>query len=213
MQVRRMLLPNLLAVLALAGCSRPEVVSYRVPKEIEPEIPTAPANAPASTNAPVAPSDSMANSTVPVATGPQLTWTAPASWTLAPAAPMRKATYKIAGPGGAAELSITAFPNSTGGEFANLNRWRGQLHLPAFSETEMNSAVVRTSTHGLDFAVVDFVGDAAAGAAPQRLLGAIVPYAGSTWFFKLTGPDALVAGERTRFQEFLASVQPGPSAP
>ena len=45
------------------------------------------------------------------------------------------------------------------------------------------------------------------------MIGAIIPYEGATWFFKLTGPDALVAGERDRFMAFLKTIKPSvPSA-
>ena len=36
-----------------------------------------------------------------------------------------------------------------------------------------------------------------------RMLGAIVPRAGETWFFKLTGPDALVAREKPALRSAL----------
>jgi hypothetical protein len=54
--------------------------------------------------------------------------------------------------------------------------------------------------------VVDFAGTA--GGAPTRILGAILPYKGETWFFKLMGPDALVAHEKPAFLEFLRTVSP-----
>ena len=43
---------------------------------------------------------------------------------------------------------------------------------------------------------------------PQRILGAIVPFNGGTWFFKLMGPDALVAKAKPGFLEFLKTVRP-----
>ena len=38
--------------------------------------------------------------------------------------------------------------------------------------------------------------------------GAIVPLNGETWFFKLLGPDALVAQQKPAFLEFLRTVRP-----
>ena len=35
-----------------------------------------------------------------------------------------------------------------------------------------------------------------------------MPHAGSTWFFKVTGPDALVASQRDAFLEFLRTLRP-----
>lgn len=54
----------------------------------------------------------------------------------------------------------------------------------------------------LDIAVIDIL-----GSNGQRILGGIVPFAGSTWFFKLTGPDAVVAAEKPAFVEYMKTVR------
>jgi hypothetical protein len=41
---------------------------------------------------------------------------------------------------------------------------------------------------------------------PVRLLAAIVPHGDRTWFFKLTGPPAVVAEHKDEFDKFLGSV-------
>ena len=152
---------------------------------------TAPAAAAPALPAGPAPAD-MANTTVNKAEGPGLNWTAPAHWQSRPAVAMRKATYAVPGENGAAgDLSITAFPGDVGGELANVNRWRGQLQLPPLAAADLAGAVTRLSPHGLSVALVDFSGGPAD--KPVRLLGAIVPHDGATWFFKLTGPVDLVA--------------------
>lgn len=219
MIARRLVIP-LLACLALLGaCRKAEVTAYRVPKEKEPELP-ADANA-ASTNAPIIPPGSptadsgnnMAATAVPTAEGAGLTWTAPGNWKPKPPSPMRKGSYAIPGDGGAdADLSITAFPSSVGGELANINRWRGQVQLGPITEADLASNVTRIEHNGLSFAVVDLTGP---GATPQRLLAAMTPFGGGTWFFKL-GPtsSAIVAREKNAFLEFLATVKPAnPTAP
>jgi hypothetical protein len=48
---------------------------------------------------------------------------------------------------------------------------------------------------------------AVTGSNAQRILGAMIPYSGATWFVKLTGPDALVAKEKTAFMTFLHTIQ------
>jgi hypothetical protein len=213
--------PVLFALAALlvlpAACRKAEIASYRVPKEKDPQLPFAGGSNP-SAGAPSAPSSgggAMANTPVATADGPGLTWTAPAEWKLKPAAAMRKATYGVAGDGGEAELTITAFPNDVGGEIANFNRWRGQVRLPPLAENDFGASVTRFTANGLSFAVGDFANAQAPASGAQHIVGAIVPFAGSTWFFKLSGPDALVAGAKPAFLEFLKTVQPvaTPSAP
>ncbi|HEY8836407.1 MAG TPA: hypothetical protein VIO16_01750 [Dehalococcoidia bacterium] len=125
---------------------------------------------------------------------------------------MRKGSFTVAGDAGAtADLSITAFPGAVGGELANINRWRGQVSLPPIEEGELAAAVTRLSQNGLAFTVVDVVSTDAA--SPQRILGAMVPYEDAMWFFKLSGPGALVATTKPAFLEFLKTVKAAPATP
>lgn len=189
MAVRHTLLALAALILVVTACHKSEVTYYRVPKEKDRALP------------------GMAGPPVMAAEGAGLTWTAPATWKPKPAAAVRKGSYAVPGAGEAeADLSITAFPGDVGGEVANVNRWRGQLRLPALREGEMNSAITRVERNGLKFTLVDFAGTGPAG--PQRIVGAMVPFAGATWFFKLTGADAPVLQTKPAFEAFLATVQP-----
>lgn len=202
--------PALLTLtLIAAGCRKEEVTAYRIPKEATPahahggEAGSSPTAAPV---APVAgvPSD-MASTPVATASGSALTWTAPAHWSTKSAGSMRKGSYTVKGEGGEADMAITAFPGDVGGDLANLNRWRGQLSLPPIAQGEFGAATQHVDHNGLHMTVVDIVGT---GANAQRILGAMVPHAGATWFFKLTGPDALVAKEKSAFTAFLGTIKP-----
>jgi hypothetical protein len=155
----------------------------------------------------VAGGGTMANTAVPTASGADLAWTAPSHWQAKAGSSMRKGTYMLSGEGGAtAELAITAFPGDVGGEVANVNRWRGQIQLPAVSAAEVGAALTRFTASGLNIAVLDIANPSAN--PPVRILGGMVPYAGSTWFFKLTGADVLVAREKAAFMEFMKTVKP-----
>ncbi|MDO8544856.1 MAG: hypothetical protein Q7S40_30800 [Opitutaceae bacterium] len=196
------------------------MASYRIPKEKEPEAATsaaaahaaaginpdgsAPATAPGAAGS--AGGGAMANTAVPTASGSGLTWTAPAHWQSKAASAMRKATFTVPGEGGAsAELAVTAFPGDVGGEVANVNRWRGQIQLPPLSDADVGAAIMRLEANGLKIAVVDMVNPAAA--TPTRVLGAWIPHQGSTWFFKLSGPDSVVAKEKNTFIQFLNTIK------
>lgn len=164
------------------------------------------ASAAAAPNAPApAPSD-MANTAVRTASGPEPTWTAPAHWQSITASAMRKATYRVTDDAGAtAELAVTAFPGDVGGELANVNRWRGQLQLPPIGEAELPAAISRLNVNGHSVAIVEITGGTAD--APQRLLGAFLPVGGATWFFKFTGPPALIEREKNAFLALVKSIQ------
>ena len=172
------------------------------------ESPRAPTGAPAPTDA----SSAMAATPVATATGAALTWSAPARWQAKPASSMRRGSYTLSGEGTAtADLAITAFTGDVGGESANVNRWRGQLALTPLPAAEATAALTRLSVGDLKLAVVDLSGTA--NGQPARLLGAMVPFGGATWFFKLIGPDALVAQEKPAFLAFLQTVQPAAPTP
>ena len=148
---------------------------------------------------------------MPTVSGAGLAWTAPAEWQTKPLGMMRKGSYSVSGEGGAtADVSITAFPGAVGGELANVNRWRGQVGLPPIEENVLASSVTRLAQNGLGITVVDLV--SADPANPQRILGAMVPYEGAMWFFKLSGPDALVTKTKPAFLEFIKTVKAAESA-
>ena len=212
---------TVLLLLFAAGCRDREIIAYRAPKDpvATPAAGSAPASAnsggelpaghpPIDGNAAADPANqpapgAMANTAVPTASGSDLRWTAPGDWTPKPGSAMRKGSYAVKGPGGDADLAITAFPGDTGGLEANLNRWRGQVGLSPLAGSELTGPLQRLSAHGLEITVADYTGPNG-----TRLLGAIVPFQGNTWFFKLMGPEATVAGARSAFVDFLRTIQP-----
>ena len=135
----------------------------------------------------------------------ELTWSAPASWTAKPPSPMRKGSFAINGAEGEGDLSIISFPGEAGGIVENLNRWRGQLELEPLPAADMAKSATTLAQGAFRFTVVDYTGTQ--NGVPTRLLGAVLPFENETYFFKLTGPDALVAREKPAFVEFLKTVK------
>jgi hypothetical protein len=139
-------------------------------------------------------------SSADVVTG-ELAWSAPDSWQSKPNGAMRKASYSVHTQG---DFSIIAFPGQAGGELANINRWRSQVQLPPLTQDQMASEVTKINNGNLNFTVVDFIGRSDAG--PTRLLGAILPFGGQSYFFKLIGPDTVISEARPEFMVFIQSV-------
>ena len=179
-----------LTMLLTSGCRDREITAYRAPKD-----PGVGAGAGA---------DAMTNTSVPTG-GNNLTWTSPAHWTAKPVDPVRRGSFAIKDGGAEADLSITAFAGDTGGLLANLNRWRGQIFLPPLADGQLDANCEHLDIGLLHVDVVDFTGTA--NDAPTRIIGAVVPLGNETWFFKLMGPDALVAREKSAFLEFLRTVR------
>ncbi|MCF7687351.1 MAG: hypothetical protein K9M98_12855 [Cephaloticoccus sp.] len=189
----------LLAPFALLGCRKAKVEVYEIPKEVDaPPAPmtmaAAPAGMPRSTG------------TFAQADGGELTWSAPAEWKAKPPSMMRRGSYAV-GPdeSTAADLAISAFPGDVGGDLANVNRWLNQLGQPPVMQADLASLITSTTVGELTVHLVDLTGGSPE--SPQRMLGAWVPFDGSTWFFKLVGADAVVLEAKPAFLNFLQTIK------
>lgn len=137
-----------------------------------------------------------------------LTWAAPDHWAAKPLGPMRRGSFTPKNAAGEADCSIFVFPAATNPLLANINRWRGQIGLTPITEAQLPAESTTLESGGLKFTTVEMVGQASGGAAPVRLLGAILYRGDEAWFFKLGGPDAAVAAEKASFLDFLRTVRP-----
>ncbi len=177
--------------LLFSACREAKIETYRVPKEVA-QTPAVGAD--------------MAGTTVPTAHGHDLTWTAPASWKAIAVSSMRRGSYTISAPDGTvADMSITAFPGEVGGDLANVNRWRGQIQLPQIDAATLAQTSTQIAGQDLMLTMVEMTNPEME--PPQRILAALVFFEGSTWFFKLSGPDALVAAEKSNFISLLKTVK------
>ena len=133
---------------------------------------------------------------------------APPQWQRQPPAPMRKASFVVQEADGAkVDITVTSFKGESGGLLANINRWRGQLGLDAVDAEQLESTIERPTLAGREFVIVDFANEQAPADKKQRVIGAIVPAPGETWFFKMTGDDALTAAQKPAFFEVLESAE------
>jgi hypothetical protein len=100
--------------------------------------------------------------------GGEVRWTLPSGWTEDKARRDRVATLLL----GSLELSVTKLGGTAGGPLANINRWRGQLGLPALAEAELaaNSATLPNQV-----LKVDFVGPKKPPAGPPMAASAPPP--------------------------------------
>lgn len=179
---------SFVALLALTACDQAAVKSYTIPKE----QPVA-TSEPAEPN-PMRPLPGMAEQ---AAAAGELEYTVPAGWRQLPASGIRKATLQVED----AELSVLVFPGDVGGELANINRWREQIGLAAIEESALASITRALTISQHPASYVDLIG-------PEKSIkGAILPFHGRTWFFKLLGPSDSVQANEAGLLEFLDSVQ------
>ena len=130
----------------------------------------------------------------------QFGWSVPSGWEAAAPGQMQIAKFSVPPRGEAkAEVTVSAFPNDTGGTLANVNRWRRQLGLGDVDESGLAALVTPLDPSLPGALLVDLQNP------PKRMLGAIVPR-GERWFFyKLTGDAEAVAAERDAFIGFVKS--------
>lgn len=179
------------AALTLASCRQEEVTRAQVPKSTD----DAPAAAPAmglgaGSDMPAAPAEG------------RLRWTLPAGWKETAGSGMRIATLTPPG-AGKAEATVVALPGDSGGELANVNRWRGQIGLGATDEKGMAEAKTTVQTGVGPASVYTFT---SGGASKSRLVAAVVQHDGTSWFIKLMGEDEAVKKANGSFVALIKSL-------
>jgi hypothetical protein len=180
------------SLVAALGCGRDDVTHFRVAKA-PPRSPATPAAG--GMGGEVAPP--------PAPSGPPLRWTLPKGWTESAGGSMRYATFTPPVPG-KVDASVVVLPGPAGGELANVNRWRGQIGLPALDDAALAAArrVVRTKAGPLK--VYDFTNGASPG---SRLVAALAESGGNTWFVKITGDAGAVGAAQDDFMKLLGSLR------
>lgn len=149
-----------------------------------------------------------------------LAWTAPASWqSVPPTSSMRRAQYRVPGPGGDAECVVFYFGPGQGGDpQSNAQRWAAQFAgadgKPALDTLKTREIAVGSSKVLMVEANGTYQPGAMMGGPDQpqpgwALLGAIAQGPDANWFFKLTGPGATIEAERANFDALLQSLKSG----
>jgi hypothetical protein len=136
-------------------------------------------------------------------------WIVPPDWQEMPPSEFLVAKFSIAGAdGAAAQVNVSSLAGEGGGLLANVNRWRGQLGLPPVAQEDDFSKMVSSFDVGGGSAqVVDFTGTDSKTGKPARLVGAVVPQNGQTWFYKLMGDEQVVAQQKDAFIKFIQSAK------
>jgi hypothetical protein len=135
-------------------------------------------------------------------------WTVPSHWKAQPPKTMLLAVWSVEEGPAKAEVTVSAFPGDAGGLLANVNRWRRQIGLGPVGEDGLGQLTSRVEVGGTQATVVDVTNDQpAVGGTPQRVVVVIVPHAGQSWFYKISGAESVVAREREGFLKFVQTVR------
>ncbi|MCL4786027.1 MAG: hypothetical protein KJ070_04425 [Verrucomicrobia bacterium] len=124
----------------------------------------------------------------------------PPGWKSVPPGPMQSSKFLIPEQGSAkGEVTISVFPNSTGGTLANVNRWRGQIGLSPIGEAELAKMITRLDPRNSEVILVDMTNPD----TRRQLIGAILPKGGQWYFYKLMGDAEAVAPQKEAFTAFV----------
>ena len=131
-------------------------------------------------------------------------WQVPSGWKEVSSGQFLVAKFLLPGsdtPPGAVNVSMSA--GDGGGLAANVNRWRGQLGLPSLAQSDLEKQVQSLELASGKAMLVDMNGTDSRTGQKSHVLGAIVPQARSTWFYKLMGSEEIVAREKDAFIKFV----------
>src|SRR5882724_11831785 len=186
-----------LAILA-AGCGREDIKVYRVAKE----TPAQEAQAPSQ---PAGQGQDQEESPRRL---PQ--WTVPSGWEVRPpASAMHVASFAVTGKDGqTAMVAVTPLPTIVGHEMELVNMWRGQVQLAPVAQEEMGKQGEPVTIGTEKGSVFDMVSEKPVTDSKSllRITIAMLARGETSWFFKLTGDDALVRKQKPAFLQFLKSI-------
>jgi hypothetical protein len=132
----------------------------------------------------------------------------PDNWTVKEPGPMIFKRYGATDAAGhSATITVSSFPGDVGGVFANVNRWRAQMSLQPIDEGQLPSVTSLVDTPGGPGTMVDLTGTDSRTSEPGRMVAIMVRHGDSTWFYKLTGNEAVVQAEKDKFINFVKSVR------
>jgi hypothetical protein len=140
---------------------------------------------------------------------PSLKYTLPAGWQEKPITEMRVASFAIAEGGKQADVSVIPLGGMAGGDFANVNRWRGQVGLSPLAEDDLAKISEKVEIAGQPAELFDIAGTSPGSGDAERILAVILHRDDTAWFFKVSGDDALVEKNKPAFVAFLKSVSFG----
>lgn len=125
-------------------------------------------------------------------------WSMPANWKPEQgASPILSASYLATNEAGGARITVTRLSGGGGGDLANVNRWRDQLGLDPKQTLNADAGVVNESPMTVDLV---------APGESSRMLAAIVPGNGQTFYFKMTGSVDGCEAELAGFDRLVREV-------
>jgi len=136
----------------------------------------------------------------------ELSWVTPKGWENGGEKPLRVLTFFAGDKSDPAEVMVTRLRGAQFGDILeNINRWRAQVGLGPVTKVE-DQPSERIPLAGNSAAYFDFTGPGNEQRPNRRMLLVMSVNNNDVWFFKMIGPQQVIASEKTNFEEFLKSV-------
>jgi hypothetical protein len=188
-----------------AGCNRDGVKVYKVDSSdmvattAPPVAVTPPSGMPTTMPAGLAAPD---NSGLP-----KLKYTLPDGWKEKAPSQMRVASFDISENGKTVDVSVVPLGAMSGGDSANVNRWRGQVGQSPAEDAQLKQSAETVQVGGKPADLYDIAGTNPNSGNKERIIGAILHADDATWYFKMMGDAALAEKNKPAFVAFLESVE------
>lgn len=196
-------------ILAITGCGRNNVKVYKVDtNDVETSVSLPPAQ---SMNA--MPSTMPNGLPTPDKSGlPSLKYTLPTGWQEKAPTSMRVASFSISENGKQVDVSVIPLGGMAGGDFANVNRWLGQVGEKPITEAELSKLAEKVEVAGQHADLFDLAGTSSGSGNAERIIATILHRDDTAWFFKMNGDSDLAEKNKAAFIGFLKSVEFGAPA-
>ena len=132
-----------------------------------------------------------------------LSFTLPNGWAASNGSSMRLESFNVPFDGGLGDLSVIRLGGNAGGDLANINRWRGQLNLPAIDKIKMDEITNISKGYSYNYKWFKIINISEPTSA---FLCAILPERETTIFVKLNIPISAIKEVEKQFLEFCSSI-------
>ena len=189
-------------VVLAAGCGQPEQVRvYQAPKEKDGPVASTPSSTP--------PMASRARSA-----RPKVAYETPQGWVEGAPNDITVANFTIKGADGkSASASIAPLPPLGSRETEVVNMWRSQLGLPEASSSEVAGLLSEVEVSGQKGKMFELSAPGSAADGPQKIVTVMLHQPETSWFYKISGDDAIVTAQKATFLNFIKTVRFEAGAP
>jgi len=177
-------------VVLAAGCGQPEQVRvYQAPKEHEVAV-------------------AEEKTEKPHRVLPKVVYQVPSGWVEGQPNEITVANFTIKGADGkSANASIAPLPPLGSRETEVVNMWRTQLGLPEASSSEVAGLLSEVEVAGQKGKMFELSAPGSAADGPQRIVTVMLHQPETSWFYKISGDDAVVTAQKSTFLDFLKTVR------